>query len=30
MGGGGGVTPLYGLNKHVLDIVIKVLRFSLF
>ena len=30
MGGRGGVTPLSGLNKYVLDIVIKVLRFSLF
>ena len=30
MRGGGGVTPLSGLNKYVLDIVFKGLRFSLF
>ena len=30
MRGGGGVTPLSGLNKYVLDIVFKGSRFSLF
>ena len=28
-GGGGGGTPLSGLNKYLLDIVFKGLRFSL-